>query len=114
MHSERLNNKLFVWVSDYLDVPAHSYMLFNASVFPHVFTLYIVQVWSVVLYLSMFSVFNLPNKTESRNKYLTMDKQKEEKNPQEIESEDELPRVRLGGQEGLKFSWSTLMQCQYL
>ena len=50
-----------------------------------------------MLYLSMFSVFNLPNKNESRNKYLTMDKKEEEKSPQETESDDELPRVRLGG-----------------
>ena len=57
---------MYLRVSKQLDVPTHSHRLTNASAFPPVFILYAVQVWGVLLYLSMFSCFNLPNQYESR------------------------------------------------
>ena len=44
---------------------AHALRLINASAFPPVFTEYVVQVWDVLLYLSMFSGFDVTILRES-------------------------------------------------
>ena len=49
-------------------MPAGAHRLIKASAFPSVFKLYVVLVWGVLLYLSMFSGFNFTNQYDSINK----------------------------------------------
>ena len=78
-------------------MPAHARRLIKASAFPAVFK-YAVLLWGVLLYLSVPFVFNLPNQYDSIK--LFNDEQKKRRNPQETESEDELPRVSPANKKG--------------
>ena len=66
LRSHRVLRMMCLWVSKYLDVPAQRCRQINASAFTPVFTLYVVLIWGVLLYLSMLSGFNLPKQYEIR------------------------------------------------